>query len=133
MNDWEATPLGEVGDVPVSADYYGDSVAERAVWRLRNNTCYIATVGNVPFGEKGDVLVPADYDGDGKADMASGAPRTANGWSTARGPRWLRLENGATCPYRATTAARAGCRRPCLIRRKSDDLGMEHVFPWKRL
>ena len=68
--------FGRLGDVPLPADYDGDSKADAAVFRPAENRWYIreSKTGEIrteTFGVAGsDLLVPADYTGDGKADIA---------------------------------------------------------------
>ena len=68
--------FGISGDVPVPADFDGDSRADLAVFRPSENRWYIRSSQNghvrtIDLGASGsDVLLPADYTGDGKADVA---------------------------------------------------------------
>ena len=66
---------GTAGDVLVPADYDGDNIDDRAVYRPSTGQWYIlkSTDGSVQifaWGNSTDVPVPGDYDGDGKDDVA---------------------------------------------------------------
>lgn len=75
-------------DVPVTADYDGDGMADIATWRpetgewsvLRSSNGYDQDNALVfSWGKLGDIPVQADYDGDEKADFAVFRP-TENRW-----------------------------------------------------
>lgn len=72
-------PTGGLADVPVPADYDGDSRTDLAVWRpdtgdwwiLNSTTDFDQSRPTVfRWGKLGDVPVQADYDGNGRADYA---------------------------------------------------------------
>ena len=69
VTSW-AVQWGLPGDVPVPADYVGDSRTDLAVWRPLTGTWWIRGQRPVEWGREGDRPVPADYDGDGKAEIA---------------------------------------------------------------
>ncbi|TCN28853.1 hypothetical protein EV644_1433 [Kribbella orskensis] len=61
---------GVVEDLPVPADYGGDSRTDIAVFRPSTGTWWIRGIRTVQYGRGGDIPVPADYNGDGKAEIA---------------------------------------------------------------
>jgi hypothetical protein len=84
------TQWGIPGDTAVPADYDGDGIIDRAVWRPSNGTWYIIPSSNPSapiikqFGLPSDIPIPGDYDGDGLADLVVWRP--ANGsWFTFPG------------------------------------------------
>ncbi len=64
--------FGEAGDIPIAADYDGDSVTDQAVYR--NGQWYVlgSTAGfsSANFGLATDIPQTGDFDGDTKADFA---------------------------------------------------------------
>ncbi len=81
-------PTGGLADVPVPADFDGDSQADLAVWRPDTGEWWILTSSTdydqrrpvvSRWGKLGDVPVQADYDGDRRADLAIFRP-TENRW-----------------------------------------------------
>ena len=82
-------PTGGLADVPVPADYDGDSRTDIAVWRpdtgewwiLNSTTDWDQTRPTVlRWGKLGDVPVQADYDGNGRADHAIFRPSDNQWW-----------------------------------------------------
>jgi N-acetylneuraminic acid mutarotase len=74
--DW----LGLPGDIPVPADYDGDGITERAIFRPAVGAWYIEGEAQPHYwGLSTDIPVPADYTGDGSADVAVYRP-SAGGW-----------------------------------------------------
>lgn len=78
---------GQRDDVPVPADYVGDSTVDVGVWRPSTGAWLIrdgatGQVTNLLWGTQGDVPVPADYDGDGRTDPAVWRP-SDGGWHVA--------------------------------------------------
>ena len=70
-----AVPLGQVGDVPASADYAGIGHAQFAVYDAATGTFTVLspdgkTTSTVQLGGPGDIPVSADYEGIGRADFA---------------------------------------------------------------
>ena len=66
-----AVQWGRPDDIPVPADYIGDSRTDIAVWRPSTGEWWIRGMAPVVWGlGRGDRPVPADYDGDGKAEIA---------------------------------------------------------------
>src|SRR5690606_4183830 len=61
--------FGEIGDLPVVADYDGDGADDLAVWRPLDGQWLIrpsggGTAPEMTLGAEGDVPVPGDFDGD---------------------------------------------------------------------
>jgi hypothetical protein len=82
-------PTGELPDVPVPADYDGDSRADIAVWRPDTGAWWILTSSTdydqsrptvFKWGKLGDVPVQGDYDGNGRADYAIFRSMTNEWW-----------------------------------------------------
>jgi hypothetical protein len=83
--DWgQGEPNNPLSDVAVPADYNGDGMMDKAVWRPSEGNWYILNSSGTPaqtligWGANGDKPVPADYDGDGKADAAVFRPSEGN-------------------------------------------------------
>jgi hypothetical protein len=71
--------LGTSGDVPVPADYDGDGVTDRAVWRPSTGAWFVEGQATAYWGLATDIAVPGDYTGDGVVDRAVYRPSTG-GW-----------------------------------------------------
>jgi hypothetical protein len=68
-SDFYPTVWGLSGDIPVPADYFGDTFADAAIYRPSTHRWYIQFEPAVlSWGINGDIPVPADYNGDGQAD-----------------------------------------------------------------
>jgi FtsP/CotA-like multicopper oxidase with cupredoxin domain len=67
---------GLTSDIPIAADYDGDTILDYAVFRPSTFTWFIipssspSTFISTAWGTTGDMPVAADYDGDGFADVA---------------------------------------------------------------
>jgi hypothetical protein len=79
-NSWVFT-FGQAGDVPVPADYDGDTFIDFAYWRpstgewhVRRSSDYAIVTRQ--WGTFGDKPIVADYDRDGRADFAVWRPWT---------------------------------------------------------
>ncbi len=97
------TPVwGEPSDIPVPADYDGDSLTDIAIWRPRDGNWWVLLSGSgnvqiTQWGTNDDVPLPADYDGDREVDFAVYRPsdETLYIYSDACGPhRTRRLGKG---------------------------------------
>jgi hypothetical protein len=82
-------PTGGLPDVPVPADFDGDSRADLAVWRPDTGEWWILSSTTdwdqtrptvVRWGKLGDVPVQGDYDGNGRADYAIFRPSNNEWW-----------------------------------------------------
>jgi hypothetical protein len=92
---WISGPLwGMFGDVPAPADYTGDGVADRTVWRPSTGAWLVqcSSTSNCPggvisltWGTAGDIPVPGDYNNDGFGDFAVWRPSTGV-WYVLAGP-----------------------------------------------
>ena len=76
----KAVPLGNVGDVPASADYQGVGHAQFAVYDAASGTFFVRPSDGGPtitakLGGPGDIPVSADFEGIGHADYAVYDPR----------------------------------------------------------
>jgi len=108
---------GLPGDVPVLADYDGDSHADVGVYRPSTGAWWImkssagftgsASTPTFAWGLAEDVPVPADFDGDGKTDPAVYRPSTGT---------WYVLLSGAGYTTSATYAWGLEGDRPLLGR-----------------
>jgi hypothetical protein len=77
--------FGQLGDIPITADFDGDGTDEYVVFRPSNGYWYLLNVLTnqtqaVHFGQNGDIPVPADYNADGIADIAIFRPSTGDWW-----------------------------------------------------
>lgn len=88
--DWALDTAG--GDASISADFDGDRITDRAVFRSSTGTWWIrrSSGGTMAqsWGTGGDIPVAADYNGDGKTDNAV--------WRPSTGTWWVRFDTGAT-------------------------------------
>lgn len=76
--------FGQNGDMPVSADFDGDGIADAAVYRQgawyslnSSDGAFNAT----SFGFATDIPTPADYDGDGRSELAVFRPSNGTWYS----------------------------------------------------
>ncbi len=83
-------PFGQNGDIPTSADFFGDNRADFVIYRSGIWYIYTSDVGYTyhTLGIAGDIPVPADYDGDGKADLATFRPIEQIPGETAKEGYW---------------------------------------------
>ena len=75
-----AIRFGANGDIPVAADYDGDSRADVAIYRASVGQWWVLRssggVQSFQFGISSDKPVQGDHTGDGKADVAVWRPGT---------------------------------------------------------
>jgi hypothetical protein len=114
-------------DVPVPADYDGDTRADVAVWRPGSGQWLIWRSSNQSLlavqwgsGAHRDVPVPGDYDGDGRADPAV--------WRPATGMWYALLSSTAYLSHRAVQWGRGGDRP---VARDYDGNGTVDVAVWR--
>src|SRR4029079_12675575 len=76
---------GQPGDLPISADFDGDGIADLTVYRPSTGVWYIrysslgysvGSYGQYQWGQPGDLPLVADFDGDGKTDLTVFRPST---------------------------------------------------------
>ena len=74
--------FGGAADIPVSADYDGDTRTDFAVFLTAQSRWFAVLSGggllNQVLGSSGQQPVPADYDGDGRTDLATYNPANGN-------------------------------------------------------
>ena len=80
---------GGWGDIPIPADYDGDSKTDIGVFRRLHRQVVHLAVGHDDrhrdtWGGWGDIPIPADYDGDSKTDIGVFDPPPASGTSGGR-------------------------------------------------
>jgi hypothetical protein len=112
---WLSGPSwGIHGDIPAPADFTGDGVSDRTVWRPSTGVWYVqcSSTTNCPggvialtWGVAGDIPVPSDYNADGFGDFAVWRP--SNGvWYILAGP------SGASVLSVASWGAYGDCPMP---------------------
>lgn len=76
----ELSHWGQRGDQPLTADFDGDGVSDKSIFRKANGEWWtILSSGEIKtqsWGLPGDVPMPADFDGDRKSDYAIWRPQS---------------------------------------------------------
>jgi len=90
----EEFQLGLSTDIPIVADFFGDSRCERAVFRPSTGRWYIERNASVGFGTTGDVPLALDVNGNGKAQLTVYRPSETNWWVKDLGGRQFGLPAG---------------------------------------
>ncbi len=76
----ELSHWGQKGDQPLTADFDGDGVSDKSIFRSSNGEWWsVLSAGGVAtqgWGLPGDVPMPADFDGDKKSDYAIWRPQS---------------------------------------------------------
>jgi len=80
-NEQGTFTFGRATDILVPADYDGDGVYDRAVFRPENGSWYYLGSANgdyriIQWGQAGDIPVAGDFDGDNQADFVVFRPST---------------------------------------------------------
>lgn len=88
-HNYRQVDFGQMGDVPVPADFDGDKKTDIAIWRPSEGKWYIlfenrdqsnSTIQIIQWGTMGDIPVPADFNGDGKTNIAVYRPDKNGTW-----------------------------------------------------
>jgi hypothetical protein len=70
LRDGTSTTWGASGDIPVPADYFGDTFVDPTMYRPSTHRWYIQNFGaTITWGTTGDIPVAGDFNGDGVSDI----------------------------------------------------------------